>query len=65
MLELNLKNFVNFGPGCSTYSLFRRFRLRYQDDYLKSMWITFIASVIIRGPWGSSKNWLELKIKQP
>ncbi len=32
----------------------------------ESIWIncdTFIASIIYRGCWGSSKNWLELKIE--
>ncbi len=30
----------------------------------KSVLTTFISRVIFRGGWGSSKNWLELKIKQ-
>ncbi len=31
----------------------------------KSILTTFIASVILRGGWGRSENWLELKIKPP
>jgi hypothetical protein len=29
----------------------------------KSILTTFIVSVVFRGSWGSSKNWLKLKIE--
>ncbi len=31
----------------------------------ESIFTTFIASVVFRGPWNSGKNWLELKIEPP
>jgi hypothetical protein len=31
----------------------------------ESILTSFIESVIFRGPWGSTKNWLKLKIEPP
>jgi hypothetical protein len=36
-----------------------------QADYFESIVTTFEASFILGGGWGSSKNWLELKIEAP
>jgi len=39
------------------------FRLTKRGDYFESLLTTFGASIIFRGSWVSSKNWLEAKTR--
>ena len=47
------------------YSLFHRFRHGSEMIIFESILNTFITRVVFRGGWGSSENWLELKIEPP
>jgi hypothetical protein len=63
MIMQNINDWTLKAPAF--YNLLQQLDHGSEIIIFKSILTTFIASIVSRGDWGRSKNWLKLKTRPP